>query len=515
MLAVLVIIDGFGFNPKAEGNAIFAAKTPNLDWLWSNYPHTLIKAAEEEVGLAFGQIGNSEVGHMAIGTGRVIPSPLQRINLSIMDRSFFQNPAFLAAVKHVKTYHSRLHVIGLMSSSGVHGDVAHLNAILQLAKDQGVTQVYVHPILDGRDTGPKEAPIHLSRMESKIKSLGLGEIATISGRAYAMDRSQNWARTQAYYEAIIGASPTIMKTDAEQTILAYYHDGFDDESIPPTILNPEGAIRSSDAVIITNFREDRMRQIASVLSDTEFPAFRRGSNPQNTLVVTMTDYGKGHGVEVAFPRLVISNTLSDVVEENGMRQLHVSETEKSAHITYFLNGGREARLPHEEYVSLHSDPPERFVEHPQMQAEAITRVVLKSIADKAHDCIFVNFANPDMIGHTGDFAKTVIAVETVDLCVGAIARSVFGDGGSLFITADHGNAEFKVDLTNKTRVKDHTINPVPVLFAKKGKETPGAQTKITYGATVTGILQDVAPTFLTQLDLPVPPEMIGTNLFSQ
>lgn len=508
-----MIIDGFGFNANQEGNAIYTAKTPNLDWLWSNYPHTLIKAAEHDVGLAYGQIGNSEVGHMAIGTGRVIPSPLQRINLSIMDKSFFTNPAFLTAIKHVKTYRSRLHLIGLLSNSGVHGDVAHLISILELVKSQGIAEVFIHLILDGRDTGKKEAPIHLSRLENKMKLLGLGKIATISGRAYAMDRSQNWARTRAYYEAIIGETPTVVKTNPEQTILSYYHDGFDDESIPPTILNPEGAIHSSDAIILTNFREDRMRQITSVLSDTEFPAFRRANNPQNTFVVTMTDYGKGTKVAVAFPRLVISNTISDVVEVNGMRQLHIAETEKSAHITYFLNGGREARLPHEEYISIHSDPPERFVEHPQMQAEAISQAVLRSINDKTHDCIFINFANPDLVGHTGDFDKVITAIETVDRCVGAIARAVFDEGGAIFITADHGNAELKVEITSKVRTRDHTVNPVPFIYAQKGKETPGVQTKVTYGASVSGILQDVAPTFLTQLKLPVPPEMIGINLF--
>lgn len=514
---VLIILDGFGFNPNLNGNAIAAAKTPNLDSLWSNYPHTLIKAAEEEVGLNFGQIGNSEVGHLAIGTGRVIPSPLQRINNSIDDGSFFTNTAFLEAIKHVIKHQSRLHIIGLASSAGVHAELNHQIALLKLAKKQGIKEIYFHPILDGRDTGPKEATIYLERLEKAIKEMGRGKISTITGRAYAMDRNNNWERIEKFYNALLGNSQQ-KETTVTTALKANYSAGLDDENILPTIIDG-GEIKDNDAIIFTNFREDRARQMTKALSESDFKGFPRPNHPLNLLVTTMTQYENGLHTQVAFSPIPVSNTLSDILEANGAKQLHIAETEKYAHVTYFFNGGREAPLPHEEFINIPSDPPQKFLDNPSMQADKITQKVLSSLQNKKHDFIIINFANPDMIGHTGNYKKTVAAIESLDINIGKIASEVLKENGFLFITSDHGNAELKIDLKTGNNSKDHTISPVPFIFAAPENKIippigePTQSQRITFGSEVTGILQDVSPTILTALGLPIPSEMTGASLF--
>lgn len=513
-LTVLLILDGFGYNANREGNAIYAARTPNLDWLWSQFPHTLLKAAEEEVGLAFGQIGNSEVGHIALGTGRVLPSPLERINAAVGNGSFFQNTAFLAAMNHVKTNQSRLHLIGMISTAGVHADVRHMMALLDMAKRQGIHAVFLHPILDGRDTGPKEALTYLSMLQEQVKRVGIGVIATIGGRSFGMDRNSNWSKIKNYYDALVGTANTPCAPDAVVAIQAYYQQGFDDESIPPTIIAKDARIADGDAIILVNFREDRMRQLVHCLSDQTFSPFVRQNYPKNILVTAMTEYEKGLPLPVAFSPIPAPNTLSEILERYQLRQLHISETEKHAHVTYFFNGGREEHLPHEDFVEIPSDPPELFLTHPAMQAELITNAVLEDIDKHTHDVIIMNFANSDMIGHTGAWEPTVRAVETIDKAVGRIATSVLAHHGVLLITADHGNAELKIDLVTRQKSKDHTVNPVPFIAVMKELQNPETQpvTKVTYGSAVTGILQDVAPTLLTILGLPVPEEMTGVNL---
>lgn len=492
---VLIIIDGFGFNPNTEGNAIYAAKTPNLDYLWSNFPHTLIKAAEEEVGLSFGQIGNSEVGHMAIGSGRVIPSPFGRINIAIETGQFLTNPGLLAAINHAKTHNSKLHIIGLASSAGVHGELNHILATANLAKSQGLTQVYIHPILDGRDTGPREAKIHLGRLVGT-------NIATIGGRAFAMDRNNNLDRTQAYLAALVGTAKASSKP-ALDTLQDYYDQSLDDENIPPTIIDPLGKIETNDAIIITNFREDRARQLTHTLIDC----------PQKPFIVTMVDYEKGLPVTVAFPSEGNKNTLSDVLEVSGLSQLHIGETEKYAHVTYFFNAGREAKLPHEDYVNIPSDSPDKFLDNPAMQASKIAQAVVDDLRAHKHNFYIINFANPDMIGHTGNWEKTILAIEAVDTAVGHIMQEILLQNGFIFLTADHGNSELKIDLLTKKNSKDHTINPVPFIIAANHlKLAQSIPNHITFGSQVTGILQDVAPTILTLLKLPVPPEITGVPL---
>ncbi len=512
---VLAILDGFGYNPNPTGNAIITARTPYLDWLWSTYPHTLIKAAEEEVGLNFGQIGNSEVGHMAIGTGRVIPSPLQRVNTAITEGTFFQNTAFLGAMYHARTHTQRVHIIGMISSAGVHGDLQHMLALLKLAKKNNLHDVYLHLILDGRDTGPKESLLHLTELLNAIKELGVGQIATICGRATAMDRNKNWSKTEQYYNTLCGFSNTNALLSAKGAIEQGYQEGYDDENIPPRCLVANGSIRPNDAVIFTNFREDRVRQIAAAVTVPGFTEFKRNIYLSDIFAVTMTQYEKSLPVQVAFPPLSIQNTLSDVFEANGLRQLHVAESEKYAHVTYFLNGGREQTLPHEEFINIPSDRPETFIQHPEMKANQITDYIIKDVLMQKHDVIIVNFANCDMIGHTGNFSATVLAIEHVDRCIGKLAQQVLAANGFLFITADHGNAEQKLNIQTGQATKDHTINSVPFIFATNTiPPHPGKPCRITLGSSPTGILQDVAPTILRYMKLPVPDEMTGTNLFS-
>lgn len=512
--AVLLILDGFGASSVIQGNAILSAKTPNLDWLWSHYPRTLIKAAEEEVGLHFGHIGNSEVGHMAIGAGRVIPSPLQRIDSAIEDKSFFSNKAFLEAIYTAKTHSTNLHLIGLASSAGVHGDLGHLIALLELAKQNGMNQVYIHLILDGRDTGPREAPIYIRKLNESIMKLKIGTLATIAGRSWAMDRNKNWGRTKTYYDTLCGISYTRSGQSALGIVEDSYMQRVDDENITPSVIREDGLIHTGDVVIITNFRVDRARQITQILSNPSFANLPGDKYPRDLTVVTMTHYSNDLPVKAAFPPIKITNTLSDILEHSGLSQLHIAETEKYAHVTYFLNGGREKSLPHEQFVNIPSDPPEFFLENPSMKADIITQEIVNSIQNNTHDIIIANYANADMIGHTGDFNKTVLAVECIDRCIGTIASEVLKQDSFLIVTADHGNAEQKINLKTNEPSKEHTVNPVPFIVASSDLQKNSALNRITQQSTVTGILQDVAPTILTYLGIAIPEEMTGTNVFS-
>lgn len=508
----LVVIDGFGANPNTKGNAVLSANTPNLDSLWSNYPHTLLKASEEEVGLSFGQIGNSEVGHMAIGTGRVIPSPSQRVNQAIQDGSFFTNEAFTSAVNYLKKSNGKLHLVGMISQAGVHADVHHMIALLALAKSQGIKNVYLHPILDGRDTGPKEAEIYLNMLKAAIQKYGIGKIATMAGRSIAMDRNKNWVKTKSYFDLLtkgLGKSAN----DPITALKNAYAEGFDDETMPTTILDKNGLVNDYDALIFTNFRPDRARQISHALANPNFNNFQRDKAPQ-IMFVSMMQYDKDLKVWVAFPPLSVKNSLTEVFSNAGLRQLHIAETEKYAHVTYFLNGGREEKLPGEEYINIASFPPGKLDEHPEMKAEEIANTAVKNIDASKYDFYIINFANPDMIGHTGNFDNAVSAIQSVDAAIGKIAEKIVKGGGYLFITADHGNSEQMVDIKTGELSKDHTINPVPFIMAHQGRRKEGGQVqKVTQGGKVTGILQDVSPTILTNMGFEIPPEMTGVKLF--
>lgn len=512
---VLIILDGFGANPIALGNAVLSATTPNLDALWSHYPHTLLKAAEEEVGLSFGEMGNSEVGHLAIGTGRVLLQSLPRISQSITDKSFFTNPALLAAINHAKKNNSRLHIMGMVSVAGVHAHLDHMLALIELASKHHLSRLYIHPILDGRDSGPHDAPIFLKKLQEAINYYHLGTIATLSGRAYAMDRNRNWERTVLFYQALLGQGPT--SSSHHDVIAQNYAAGSDDENLLPTVLidnqgAPLGALQDNDALIFTNFREDRARQITQMLTSSP-PASPPTPPPANLFITTMTRYDNLLPTSVAFEPVIPANTLSDLLYQNQLPQIHISETEKYAHLTYFFNGGRETPHPTERFIQLPSPKPETFATQPQMAAPQIAQTALNALA-KGWPFIIINFANPDMIAHTGSLPATVSAINLIDTLVGQIFAAVKAQGGNLFLTADHGNAESMIDPASKQITKDHTSNPVPFVAALPRLENPTAPvSRITTGASITGLLADVAPTILHFLSLPIPPEMTGTPIF--
>lgn len=516
-LTVLGILDGFGFNPQEEGNAVIAAKTPNLDLLWSQYPHFLVKAAEEEVGLSFGEVGNSEVGHITIGTGRVIPQNLSLINKAIDDGSFFQNKALRKTTQYVRTNQSNLHIHGIVSTAGVHGHLYHFLAILRLADQIGIQKTHLHIILDGRDSGPRDAPYFLKEINQALEKSKSGKIASIAGRAFSMDRNNNWERTKLAYDALMGKSDYSFQ-NADEAVKYFYSQGLDDENIPPTLIvandQPPASIKENDAVIITNFREDRARQITKSLCLPGFNRFDRPGHPQNLMVATMTSYEKGLPVEVAFPPPPIYNTLSDVISQNQIPQIHIAETEKYAHVTYFFNGGREAKRPQEEYFLIPSLKPEDFATHPEMSAAGVTKAIIDSI-NLGYKFIVFNFANCDMIGHTGIFESVTKAIEHIDQQIKLIWDTVSTNNGNLLITADHGNAEQMTNPKTKAIYKEHTISPVPLIIANQQYHDPNAPiVKIMTNGQISGLLSDIAPTILSLVNLPVPEEMTGTSLIT-
>ena len=513
-LTVLGVIDGFGYSGQSEGNAIHNANTPNLDYLWSNFPHFLLKAAEEEVGLSFGEIGNSEVGHITIGSGRVIPQNMSRINGAIEDGSFFQNPALLEVVNHVKSNRSRLHLLGIISTAGVHGHLYHYQALIRLAATHGVDQLFLHLILDGRDSGPKDSPYFLREIDKTIRETKLGTYASICGRGLIMDRNNNWELIEQGYNLLLGQAKHSYPTPKE-AIDSFYSQGLDDENIPPCLIThnqtPE-FFKSNDGLIISNFREDRARQITQALSFSEFTHFARPNHPQNFKIATLTSYEHNMPVSVAFPPPRIDNTLSDVFSQQGLSQIHIAETEKYAHVTYFFNGGREDKTSQEEFFMIPSLKPDKFETNPEMSAAGVAEAVIKSI-DLGYQVIIFNFANPDMVGHTGNYAATIKAIETVDYYFKLIWDKVSQKNGTLFITADHGNSEQMINLKTGGVLKEHTIAPVPFIIAHNNLfQNTQQPTKIMHEGVLAGLLSDVAPTILSTLNLSIPTEMTGAPL---
>lgn len=508
-LTVLGVIDGFGYSQSMEGNAIANTLTPNLDYLWSHFPHFLVRAAEEEVGLSFGEVGNSEVGHIAIGTGRVVPQSLALINKSVEDGTFHQNSAFLEAANLVKQTGGNFRIMGIISTPGVHGHLDHILELIKFAAEQGLKNVYLDLILDGRDSGPKDTPLYLKEINSVISSTKVGTIATLAGRAFSMDRNNNWERTQKAYDTLMGKSDKNFP-DVQTAIDTYYKEGLDDENIPPTTIGTPIPTKTGDAIIFTNYREDRARQLTKALAVPDFKEFPRPNHP-GVKVFTMTEYEQDLPLTVAFPMPELIGTLSDVLAENNIPQIHIAETEKYAHVTYFFNGGRESKKPGEEFFMVPSVKPEEFVNHPEMSALGVTNAVVESIK-LGYKFIIFNFANCDMIGHTGNYEATRKAVATVDNCFNTIWQATAAAGGRLFITADHGNAEMKMDPKTGESFKEHTISPVPFIAASMDLYQEGPIQKIGTGAPIAGLLSDTSPTILTLLGLPIPEEMTGTSL---
>lgn len=497
---ILTILDGYGMSESKEGNAITSAKTPNLDRLFSTYPHTTLDASGLSVGLPEGQMGNSEVGHLNIGAGRIVYQDLTRITSSIKDGDFFRNKTLLDAMDNVKKHNSSLHLMGLLSDGGVHSHITHLYALLELAKKQGIKKVYVHAFLDGRDVPPKSALTYIKDAQKKMKEL-CGEFATISGRYHAMDRDKRWERVEKAYDAMTSGRGIA----AENACLAVenaYSSGETDEFVTPTVIikdgKPVAQISDKDSVIFFNFRSDRAREITRTFIYSNFSEFKRNSYP-HTHFVCLTQYDETFKVPVAFLPESLKNILADVLSRHNLRQLRIAETEKYAHVTFFFNGGIEAPVKGEKRLLVPSPKVATYDLQPEMSAYLVTDEVEKAVASGKYDVIILNYANLDMVGHTGVFDAAVKAVEAIDGCIGRVLDAVNKAGGLLIITADHGNAEQMVDEKGGVHTA-HTCDPVPFLFCEKG-------VRLRYG-----ILADIAPTLLEILGIEKPEEMTGRSL---
>ena len=502
---VLVVCDGWGANPDAFGNAIAAARTPRVDALSAAWPCTLVAASGEAVGLPGGQQGNSEVGHLTIGAGRVIFQDLPRITRAIEDGSFFDNPVLCAAVDRARERGRRLHVLGLVSPGGVHSHQDQALAVVELARRRGLAEVVVHAFTDGRDEPPASAAGFLRRFQAGLAEIGTGRIASVSGRYYAMDRDRRWERTRRAYEMLAGDTAG-STADAVAYVEESYTGGVTDEFIEPAAVIPPGGARvrieDGDSAVFFNFRPDRARQLCHALLDADFDGFTRSRRVDDLFLAGFTEYEAGLGAAVAFPKQEVTDTLAEVVSRAGLRQFHVAETEKYAHVTYFINGGREQPFDGEQRLLIPSPRVATYDTTPAMSADPVTDAVVERLERADADLVVVNFANPDMVGHTGDFAATVAAVEVVDACIGRIADAALAAGGALLMTADHGNAELKVDVRDGSPLTAHTTSPVPLLLCG------GEARRLRDG----GGLADVAPTALGVLGLPVPAAMTGRDL---
>lgn len=495
---LLMILDGFGFSAKHEGNAVYSANTPNLDKLWDKNPHLFLNCSGESVGLPDGQMGNSEVGHLNLGAGRIVYQELTRITKSIKDGDFFENEEFLKAIKNVKDNGSALHLMGLVSDGGVHSSNEHLYALLELAKRQGVEKVYVHCYMDGRDTPPKSGKGYIEELEEKMKEIGVGKIGVVSGRYYAMDRDKRWERIKKAYDALVYGIGEKANSAAEAMQNSYDND-VTDEFVVPTIVCEDAKISKNDSVIFFNFRPDRARQITRALVEDDFDGFEREED-LNLTFVTFTNYDASFkNVLIAFKPQVITNTLGEYLSNNGYTQLRIAETEKYAHVTYFFNGGVETEYKGEDRVLVASPKVATYDLKPEMSAFEVKDKLVDLINTKNYDFIAVNFANCDMVGHTGVFDAAVAAVEAVDKCVGEVMEAAENHDYNVVITADHGNAELMSE--DGKPFTAHTTNKVECIV----------ESKLVKGVKEEAALCDVAPTILDLMDIKQPEEMTGKS----
>lgn len=534
---VLVILDGWGIAPKGPGNAITLAQTPTMSQLWNSFPHTQLAAAGEAVGLPHGEDGNTETGHLNIGAGQIVYQDLPRINMSIANGTFFDNPAFKNATDHVNNYHSKLHLIGLIGSGGVHSNTEHLFALIRLAKQHHLSDVYLHLITDGRDSPPTSALSYIAQVKEEIDAIGIGTVASLMGRYWAMDRDHRWDRTaKAYFSLTKAAGKQALS--AEQAIKLAYDQQISDEFIEPTTIvkengQPEATIDQNDAVIFFNFRIDRPRQLtkAFVLPRFEQQAkmegfdpfavkyfkkhiaqkypetslFKRGEKLSNLYFVTMTKYEEDLPVDVAFPPQFIIMPLGRVISEKGFRQLRISETEKERFVTYYFNGQREIIFPGEDRAIVPSPSVATYDLKPQMSTAQLANLLSQKMHQNIYDFIVVNVACPDMVAHTGNLTATIKACEAADKFVGVALREALGYGGALVVTADHGNAEELIDAVTGEPVTEHSTNMVPLIivadkFKGSAKQLPS------------GILADIAPTILKLMEIDKPSTMTGRCL---
>lgn len=507
---VLVILDGWGYRGNQEANAVALAKKPVMDSLLQTYPHTLINASGKDVGLPAGQMGNSEVGHLNLGAGRIVPQELVRISDAVEDGSIFQNPALEQVCQDVITSKGKLHLIGLCSEGGVHSHLDHLLGLLDLAKIQGISDVCVHVITDGRDTNTKEGINVVKKIQSHLDKIGLGRIATITGRYYAMDRDRRWDRIKKAYDVLTEDGEGDGRS-AEQIVEDFYNQDITDEFILPTRVT-SGAIESGDGVIFFNFRPDRARQMCYGLTMENFDGFAR-KQIKPLSFVTFTQYDPQLPVKVAFEPQKLTNILGEVVSKAGLRQFRVSETEKYPHVTYFFNGGLENPFEGEERQLIQSPMVATYDKAPAMSAEEVTNAACKAIEKGVYSLVIMNYANPDMVGHTGKLDPAIQAIETVDKCLGQLLSSISKVGGTTIITADHGNSEYMSD-ENGNPWTAHTTNPVPfILIEGEGRKIVGHGGEVKLAEN--GKLADIAPTILEIMQLEQPKEMTGTSLIKK
>lgn len=496
----LIIMDGFGYNPENYGNAIKAANKPNLDKYFKECANTIIGASGLDVGLPDGQMGNSEVGHTNIGAGRIVYQMLVKISKSIKDGDFFENKALVDAVNNCKEKNSALHLMGLLSPGGVHSHMEHLYGLLEMAKRNGIEKVYVHAFLDGRDVPPSSASEYMEEAVEEIKKIGVGSVATISGRFYAMDRDNAWDRVEKAYDAIV-MGEGVQETEPVQAIKNSYANGVTDEFMLPTVVDKNGMVKENDSVIFFNFRPDRARQLTRTFVDPEFKGFERKKGYFPVHFVCMAQYDASMpNVSVAFPPEQLKMTLGEYLSKLGKTQLRIAETQKYAHVTFFFNGGEEKQFEGEDRILIKSPDVETFDMKPEMSAFEVTDAVVDAINSDKYDVIILNYANCDMVGHTGVFDAAKTAVEAVDTCVGRMVDAILAKGGVALITADHGNAD-KMYEADGSPFTAHTTNPVPFIVVGKDCELREG-----------GVLADIAPTILEIMGVPQPAEMTGKSL---
>ncbi|MCG0275737.1 MAG: 2,3-bisphosphoglycerate-independent phosphoglycerate mutase [Thermosediminibacteraceae bacterium] len=503
---LLMVLDGWGINEKTEGNAILNARIPNFDRLLRHFPNTILESSGLAVGLPEGQMGNSEVGHLNLGAGRIVYQEFTRINEDIKSGKFFENEKLVNAIRGAKEGCKALHLMGLLSDGGVHSHIDHLIALLELCRKENMKKVYIHAFLDGRDVPPDNAAIYIERLEQEISRLGLGKIATIAGRYYAMDRDRRWDRTEKAYNAIV-LGEGLKAESALKALEEAYKRGETDEFVVPTVITgpngkPTATVEEGDSIIFFNFRPDRARQLTYAFCDEEFQGFPRKKGFFHVHFVCMTQYdAKVKNAQVAYEPLSMKNIFAEVISEKGLRQLRIAETEKYAHVTFFFNGGIEKPFPGEDRILIPSPKVPTYDMKPEMSAYEVTDEVIKKINEDVYDVIIMNYANPDMVGHTGVYEAAIKAVEAVDYCIGRVVEAVMKKNGTAIITADHGNAEQMIDYETGEVQTAHTSDPVPFILVsdRNYRLRPG-------------ILADVAPTMLELLGIEKPEEMTGRSL---
>lgn len=502
---LLLILDGFGYREDPDNNAIALAHKPNFDRLWREFPHTLINASESSVGLPRSQMGNSEVGHLNIGAGRIVYQELSRVDVAIEDGSFYNNPTLTETVAKAKQNNGALHILGLLSPGGVHSHEAHIHAMLELAVRNGLKKVYIHAFLDGRDTPPRSAEVSLQSLQDKCAALGAGRIASIVGRFFAMDRDNRWDRVQQAYDLITQGKAEFQAATATAGLQQAYARNENDEFVKATRIGDQVTMQDGDVAVFMNFRADRARELTRALTEPGFDGFQRERFPKLAAFATLSSYGEDFHLPTAYAPTSIHNGFGEYISSLGLKQLRIAETEKYAHVTYFLNGGKEQPYPGEERILVPSPKVATYDLQPEMSAFEVTDKLEAAIRSGQFQAIICNYANGDMVGHSGNLEAAIKAIEALDVCIGRVVSAMQQCGGEVLITADHGNAEQMLDRTTQQAHTAHTLNLVPFMYIgrKAAIAEPGK-----------GALQDIAPTLLAMMGLPQPAEMTGKALIT-